>query len=82
MTVDYPESKPYHGYFTTNFIEILRTCIEKHTWWTVSEYKNHQSFGLGKNYFGPQCWHFLFFDQISWALAHYKMWIVPVPLFH
>ena len=22
------------------------------------------------NHFGPQCWHFLFFNQISWALAH------------
>ena len=46
MIVDYPESKFYHKYFTMNLIKILR-CFEEHTWLSVSEYKNHQSFGLG-----------------------------------
>ena len=47
MAVDYPESTFYHRYFTMNFIKILRTCIEEHTWLSVSGYENHQSFGLG-----------------------------------
>ena len=47
MIVDYPESKFCHRYFTMSFIKILRRCLEEHTWLTVSQYKNHQSFGLG-----------------------------------
>ena len=47
MTVDYPESKFCHRYFTMNFIKILGRCVEENTWLSVSQYKNHQSFGLG-----------------------------------